>query len=58
MFNSLYFRSYEDSETNDGQKRVYFGNPLNYSNIKKGDMINFDKLDSNGIVKEGSYVTR
>ena len=56
MFNSLYFRSYEDNEKNDGQNRIYFGNPMNYKNIKKSDTINFDKLDKNGIVKEGSYV--
>ena len=29
---------------------------MNYKNIKKSDTINFDKLDKNGIVKEGSYV--
>ena len=56
MFNSLYFRSYEDKEQNDGQNKIYFGNPMNYKNIKKSDTINFDKLDKNGIVKEGSYV--
>ena len=57
MFQSLYYRSYEDKETNDGNKRVYFGNPNNLNDIKKASMINFDKLDSNGIVKEGFYVT-
>jgi len=57
MFNSLYFRSYEDSEESDGSKRIYFDNPQNVSNVKKGKTINYDKLDKNGIVKEGSYVT-
>ncbi len=57
MFNSLYFRGYEDDEEGDGNKRVYFENPLNVKDIKKRNMINFDKLDKNGFVKEGSYVT-
>ena len=57
MFNSLYFRSYEDSEESDGSKRIYFDNPQNVSNVKKGKTINYDKLDKNGLVKEGSYVT-
>ena len=57
MFNSLYFRSYEDSEESDGSRRIYFDNPQNVSNVKKGKTINYDKLDKNGIVKEGSYVT-
>ena len=57
MFNSLYYRSYSDDESDENGKRVYFGNPDNYTNIKKSNIINFDKLDKNGFVKEGSYVT-
>ena len=57
MFNSLYFRGYADDEVGDGNKRVYFENPLNVKDIKKRNMINFDKLDKNGFVKVGSYVT-
>ena len=57
MFNSLYFRGYQDDEEGDGNKRVYFENPLNVKDIKKKNMLNFDKLDKNGFVKEGSYVT-
>tara|TARA_B110000967_G_C18894613_1_gene569693 strand:- start:1165 stop:4473 length:3309 start_codon:yes stop_codon:yes gene_type:complete len=57
MFNSLYYRSYSDDESNENGKRVFFGNPDNYTNIKKNKMVNFDKLDKNGFVKEGSYVT-
>ena len=56
MFNSLYFRSYEDKEENDGNRRIYFGNPNNYKDIQKGKTIRFNKLDQNGIVNEGSYV--
>jgi DNA-directed RNA polymerase II subunit RPB2 len=57
MFNSLYYRSYSDDESEEGGKRVYFGNPDNYNDIKKSDMINFDKLDKHGFAKEGSNVT-
>ena len=57
MFNSLYYRSYSDDESNINEKRVFFGNPDNYTNIKKNSVINFDKLDKNGFVKEGHYVT-
>ena len=57
MFQSLYYRSYSDKEENDGSRRVYFGNPDNVGNSTKKTTINFSKLDSNGIVKEGKYVT-
>jgi len=56
MFNSLYYRSYSDDESNENGNRVFFGNPDNYTNVKKSKMVNFDKLDKNGFVKEGSYV--
>ena len=57
MFNSLYFRGYEDDEEGDGSRRIFFENPLNVKDIKKRNMLNFDKLDKNGFVKEGSYIT-
>jgi len=57
MFNSLYYRSYEDKEENDGSRRIYFGNPNDYEDIKKSKTKNYDKLDQNGIVREGHYVT-
>ena len=57
MFNSLYYRSYSDDESNENGNRVFFGNPDNYTNIKKSKIVNFDKLDKNGFAKEGSYVT-
>ena len=57
MFNSLYYRSYSDKEENDGNRRIYFDNPNNLRNIDKKHMLNFDKLDINGLVKEGVYVT-
>jgi len=57
MFNSLYYRSYSDDESDENGNRVFFGNPNNYTNIKKNSVINFDKLDKNGFVKEGMSVT-
>ena len=57
MFNSLYYRSYSDDESDENGKRVYFGNPNNYTDIKKSNIINFDKLDKYGFAREGSYVT-
>tara|TARA_B100000900_G_scaffold416092_1_gene449021 strand:- start:413 stop:4141 length:3729 start_codon:yes stop_codon:yes gene_type:complete len=56
MFQSLYYRSYEDNEEMEGDHKVYFGNPNHKTDTKKESMINFDKLDVNGFVKEGSYV--
>ena len=57
MFNSLYFRSYEDiEEVDDSNISHIFSNPNNYSNIKKSKQLNFDKLDENGFIKEGVYV--
>ena len=57
MFNSLYFRSYEDiEEIDDSNISHIFSNPNNYSNIKKSKQLNFDKLDENGFIKEGVYV--
>ena len=60
MFNSMYFRSYEDSESKDASDRpcdnCQFLNPNNLKDILKKSNKNFDKLDENGIVKEGEYV--
>ena len=56
MFQSLYYRSYfNEEEDNNGQK-VEFGNPKYRGNISQKIMINFDKLDENGFVREGEYV--
>ena len=56
MFQSVYYRSYEDNEEMEGDHKVYFGNPNHKNDIKKTSTINFDKLDANGFVKEGSHV--
>jgi len=56
MFQSLYYRSYYDEETNENGEKVEFGNPKYKKNISKKIIINFDKLDENGFVREGEYV--
>ena len=57
MFQSLYFRSYEDSEEIVQGKKVYFGNPSHEKNIQKINIGKYEKLDDNGFVKEGEYIT-
>ena len=56
MFNSLYYRSYDDIEEVEDNISYIFSNPNNYSNIKKSKQLNFDKLDENGFIREGEYV--
>ena len=57
MFNSMYFRSYEDNEETDMDNNTsLFSNPKNFKDILKKNTKNFDKLDENGIVKEGEYI--
>ncbi len=57
LFTSLYLRSYEDSEEINNGVRMYFSNPSIESNVNKKDLSNYDKLDDNGFIKEGKYVT-
>ena len=58
LFNTIYYRSYEDSEEVDSSNNlVLFGNPIHYKNVKKSKSINYDKLDENGFVREGEYIT-
>ena len=57
LFNTLYYRSYEDEEEIDAQgNQILFGNPSYLKNIKKDNTINYDKLDENGFIREGVYV--
>ena len=59
MFQSVYYRSYEDSEEvqeKTGDK-IYFGNPKYQPNIKKNTVVNYDCLDEGGFALEGKYVT-
>ncbi len=57
LFKSLYYRSYEDEETNDGGKKVYFSNPSMEKNIQEKNIGKYSKLDDNGFIKEGEYIT-
>ena len=57
MFQTIYFRSYQDSEELVNNNVTYFGNPKNQSNVQKNNLSKFSKLDENGFVKEGEYVT-
>ena len=57
MFQTVYFRSYQDSEELVNNNMTFFGNPKNQSNVKKKNLSSFSKLDVNGLVKEGEYVT-
>ena len=57
IFNSLYFRSYESEENIDSKSSTKFGNPSNLKNKIKNSNLNYDKLDDNGVIKEGVNVT-
>jgi DNA-directed RNA polymerase II subunit RPB2 len=57
MFKSLYYRSYEDSESDERGKKVYFSNPLMEKNIHKLNPGKYTNLDDHGFIKEGTYVT-
>ena len=57
MFQTVYFRSYQDSEELKNNNTSYFGNPKNQPNIQKKNLSKFSKLDDNGFIKEGEYVT-
>lgn len=57
MFQTVYFRSYEDSEELVNNETTHFGNPKNLENVQKKNLSKFSKLDDNGFVKEGEYVT-
>lgn len=58
LFQNLYYRSYEDTEEIDERNnQIMFGNPLYQSNVNLDKTINYDKLDENGFIREGEYVT-
>jgi len=57
MFQTVYFRSYQDSEELVNNNVTSFGNPKNQSNVQKKNLSKFSNLDENGFVKEGTYVT-
>ena len=55
MFNSMYYRSYEDDEESNNNTTSTFVNPKLMKDIIK-DTSKYNKLDENGIVKLGEYV--
>lgn len=57
MFNTVYFRSYEDSEEIKNNTTTKFANPKYQKNVRKKNLSSFSKLDDNGFVKVGEYVT-
>ena len=57
MFQTVYFRSYEDQEEITGNTRVYFDNPKYQSNVQNKNMKRFEKLDENGFIKENVHIT-
>ena len=56
MFQTIYFRSYQDSEELKHDTISYFGNPANQPNVQKKNLSRFSKLDENGFIKEGVSV--
>jgi DNA-directed RNA polymerase II subunit RPB2 len=57
MFQTIYYRSYEDSEELTNNNHSYFANPKYQSNVQKKNLSSFAKLDVNGFIKEGEHVT-
>ena len=57
MFNSMYFRSYEDNEEiNKSNNMSLFSNPKEMKDIEVKNLESFSKLNSDGIVDEGTYI--
>jgi DNA-directed RNA polymerase II subunit RPB2 len=57
MFQTVYFRSYQDKEEMKHNNTTYFGHPKRQSNVQKKNLSRFSKLDDNGFVREGEYIT-
>ena len=57
LYNSLYLRSYEESEEDENGKKIYFSNPLLEPNTMITNPQKYDNLDDNGFIKEGTYIT-
>ena len=56
LYNSLYLRSYIESEEDENGKQIYFSNPLLEPNTKIKKVSKYEKLDDNGFIAEGEYV--
>lgn len=57
LYNSLYLRSYGESEEDENGKKIYFSNPLLEPNTKIKNPKKYENLDDNGFIKEGLYIT-
>ena len=57
MFQSVYFRSYQDSEEIKANSTSYFANPKYQPNVQKKNLSSFDKLDDNGFIRVGEKIT-
>ena len=57
MFQSLYFRSYDDEEEIGKDGKHYFANPMFEKNIQKLNPDKYTKLDDNGFIKENETIT-
>ena len=57
MFNTVYFRSYEDSEETKNNMTTQFAESEASTECSKKNLSSFSKLDENGFVREGEYVT-
>ena len=57
LYNSLYLRSYGDSEEDENGKKIYFSNPLLEPNTLIKTPGKYERLDDNGFINEGEYVT-
>ena len=57
LYNSLYLRSYVESEENENGKKIYFSNPLLEPNTMIKKTGKYKKLDDNGFIAEEEYVT-
>tara|TARA_Y100000389_G_scaffold5904_1_gene5696 strand:+ start:4000 stop:7905 length:3906 start_codon:yes stop_codon:yes gene_type:complete len=57
LYNSLYLRSYGESEEDENGKKVYFSNPLLEPNTMIKNPQKYDNLDDNGFIKEETYIT-
>ena len=56
LYNSLYLRSYVESEEDENGKKIYFSNPLLEPNTNLKKVKKYEKLDDNGFITEGEYV--
>ena len=57
MFQSVYFRSYEDSEESKNGISSKFCNPKYQKNVMNTTTQKFEKLDDNGFIKENVLIT-